>query len=281
VSAVRPLALIATATLGLATGAALAGCTLQSESRPCTIPSALPSPSYTGVNGPDGNGLRVVEHGFTQPVNGGVSMGAVVQNTSTSAAYRIQIKFRALDAQGHPDPTLTEPAMTSQEIPLAWPGQRIGAGAFESIGQTSAGVSMQVASFEIVVTAAQWVPADTVPGYRPVTATFRSADRPDAKHPEYVTLTYEQRSSNCRDLTDRGTAAVFRNSAGTIVGGLIGRSLTDGACGHGTSEQTVQPVVVAPLTTDVAHTTLFPYCDLAQRPYEGSGGPFNYFDLKR
>lgn len=274
-SLIRPLALITTATLGLAAAVVLAGCTLRSESRPCTIPSALPSPSFSGVNGPDGKGLRVVEHGFTQPVNGGVSMGAVLRNTSSSAAYRARITFRALDAQGRPDPTLAEPAMTSQEIPLVMPGQRIGAGAFETIGQTSAGGSMQVASFEIVVTAAQWVPPDTLPGYRPVTATFRSAEHPEAKQPEYVTLTYEQRSGNCRDLTDRGSAAVFRNSAGTIVGGLLGQSLTGGACERGTSQQTVQPVVVAPLTIDAARTTLFPYCDLAQRPYEPSTGPFN------
>jgi hypothetical protein len=266
----RPLALLTTATLGIAAGVVLASCTPSSESRPCTIPSALPSPNVSGVNGPDGNGLRVLEHGFTQPVNGGVSMGAVLQNTSSSAAYRARIRCRALDAQGRPDPAVAEPAMTSQELPLVMPGQRIGAGAFELIG-----AAMQVASFEIVVTAAQWVPADTLPGYRPVTGTYRSAEHPDAKHPEYVTLTYEQRSGNCRDLTDRGVAAVFRNSAGTIVGGLIGQTLKNGACGRGTTQQTLEPVVVAPLTIDAARTTLFPYCDLAQPPYEPSTGPFN------
>ncbi|WP_410591893.1 hypothetical protein [Amycolatopsis sp. lyj-23] len=127
----------------------------------CAIPAkitAVPGPA------PDGGAVRVAEQG---------AGAAVLENTSTLAAYRIGV---------------TSGAQTV-EVPVLTPGQRIG-----------------VVLGHPVVGPATWLPLESLGGFTPVTA-------------EVVPGGVRYRSGNCRPLTSRGAAVLFRAPDGRITGG--------------------------------------------------------------
>ena len=127
----------------------------------CAIPAkitAVPGPA------PDGGAVRVAEQG---------PGAAVLENTSTLAAYRI---------------TVTSGAATV-EVPVLTPGQRIG-------------VVLDKPAVGPVI----WLAPEALGGYTPVTATV-------------VPGGVRYSSANCRALTSRGAAAIFRDAGGRITGG--------------------------------------------------------------
>jgi hypothetical protein len=127
----------------------------------CAIPSritALPGPA------PDGGSVRIAEQG---------PGAAVLENTSTLAAYRIVVTS----------------GTRTVEVPVLTPGARIG-------------VVLDRPSVGPVI----WLPAESLGGYTPVTATV-------------VPGGLQYRSANCRALTSRGAAVVFRDAAGRLTGG--------------------------------------------------------------
>lgn len=274
----RPLPALAAVTM--LTLGSLTACTWTTPEEPsCALPSSAPTAAATSGPAPDGKSVTVAEQGFSVAPNNEVLMGAILMNTSASIAYRIRIRFRPLDAQHRPEDPSTVPAMTLQEIPVLLPGQRIGVGAEHLVTRNDKGAPMRVTSVEIEVGPVQWLPPDALPGYRPVTAALVRVERPKAEQPDYRTFTYDEKSTNCTNLTDRGVGIVLRNGNGAIVGGTHPLTLGSGAarvCGQGSSQQTAQPLHEIRMPFDEARTELYPYCDVDRPPYTpGTASPFN------
>lgn len=116
----------------------------------CEIPEHVAGQPGSAAAAP-GGGIHVIEQGFTQdPATGAVHLGAVVENTGTTVAYRTIVIFRLFDAthtelSGSGDPLTVE-------IPIILPGQRNGAG----IGTYRA--SARVTSIEISPGSTTWLP---------------------------------------------------------------------------------------------------------------------------
>ncbi|WP_410569958.1 hypothetical protein [Amycolatopsis sp. cmx-4-61] len=127
----------------------------------CAIPAkitAVPGPA------PDGGAVRVAEQGPGT---------AVLENTSTLAAYRIVVTSGA----------------RTVEVPVLTPGQRVG-----------------VVLDRPAVGPVTWLPSESLGGFTPVTA-------------DVVPGGVRYRSGNCRALTSRGAAVLFRAPDGRITGG--------------------------------------------------------------
>jgi hypothetical protein len=221
---------------------------------------------------PGGGGIKVVDQGFSQGPSGLVSLGAVEENTGTEVAYRIPVKFRLFDATRH-----ELPEAAAGEIPVLLPGQRIGAGKGTYVRDAS------VVTVEPVVGPNAWLPRTAVGSLSPVNATYLRALRYDPDNPVHVDVRYREKSTNCRALDSRGTTAIFRDSAGRIIGGdsgwagmpltlrdahgnetVVERQLpVNPSCSPGERETWVVPDIGAPTTGDDARTEVYPYCDLA------------------
>jgi hypothetical protein len=251
----------------------------------CDIPESI-----TGVDAspstaaPGGGGVRVVDQGFTQAEEGSVSLGAVMENASSSVAYRTRITFRLFDATHTPmSEAGTVPSRLVVEIPVILPGQRIGAG-----NGARPGRSQKVASFEVELGTTTWLPREALgKDFSPVIAAYLRTDRPDPRFPTSVDMHYKETSTNCRSLVDRQAAAVFRDAQGKIVGGTLdspggliifrddnGKDLggeqkppSSPSCTQGERETWIVPLILAPTAAADSHTEIYPYCDLSSSPY--------------
>ncbi|WP_213453865.1 hypothetical protein [Rhizomonospora bruguierae] len=257
----------------------LTACTWTPPEASCALPSSAPTAAATEGPAPDGKSVKVVQQGYSIAPNNEVLMGAILANTSTFIAYRTRIRFRPLDAQHRPEAPSSEPAMAFQEIPVVLPGQRIGVGARQLVTRNDAGAPMRVTSFEIEIGPIHWLPPEALPGYRPVTAALVRVERPRPMQPYYRTFTYDEKSTNCTDLTDRGAGIVLRNGHGTIIGGTHPLTMGSNAgrtCWQGSSQQTAQPLHEIRVPFDEARTEIYPYCDVDRPPHMGgSVAPFN------
>lgn len=159
----------------------------------CAIPAKI-----TALAGPapDGGAVRVAEQG---------TGAAVLENTSTLAAYRI---------------TVTSGSRTI-EVPVLTPGQRIG-------------VVLDRPAVGPVI----WIAPEALGGLTPVTATV-------------VAGGVRYRSANCRALTSRGGAVLFRDTSGRITGG---EPLPPASVSCATGERELPVVVRA--------GEVYPYCAL-------------------
>jgi hypothetical protein len=248
-----------------------------SSSGGCDIPDRVSGISASAVSAPGGGGVQVVEQGFTQNPNSTVSLGAILENTGSSVAYRTQVTFRLFDASRSELPEVG-PVKLTAEVPVILPGQRIGAGA----GTYRADV--RVASVEIVVGATTWIPRDAVGhSFSPVTATYLRTTRFNPQIPMSVDIRYQETSANCRSLDNRGTAVVFRDPTGKVVGGDVGTPDTpimfrdeqgndlggetqrppSPSCSQGERETWIVPPRGEPATADDTRTAIYPYCDLS------------------
>jgi hypothetical protein len=256
---------VAAGVVVVAAGVALIGSRLSSGGpRTCDIPASVSTGAASSL---PGDGIRVVEKGFTQSgVDGPVSLGAVVQNTSHMVAYRTRVTLRVFDS--------VSPIV--EEIPVLLPGQRIGVGG-EAPGGTKAG------PFRVGLDTTHWLDPAAVDGFEPVTGAYLRTIRPDPQSPATVDVHYTESSPNCRPLVDRGVATVFRDSGGAIVGGALSQPGTltvfrdkrgvlvggeqhapsGDPCDSGTREMWVIPSNPAPDTAAAARTRVYPYCDLA------------------
>jgi hypothetical protein len=250
-----------------------------SSSGGCDIPESVSGVSAPAVSAPGGGGVRVVEQGFTQDPNSAVSLGAVLENTGSSVAYRTQVAFRLFDAS-HMESPEAGAAKLTVEIPVILPGQRIGTGAGTYRG------SARVASLEVGLGTTTWVPRDAVGhSYSPVTAAYLRTARFNSRIPTAVDVHYQETSANCRSLDNRGTAVVFRDLTGKVVGGDVGspdtpimfrdeqgndlggetRRPPSPSCSRGGRETWIVPPRGEPATADDARTAIYPYCDLSGR----------------
>jgi hypothetical protein len=259
---------VAAGVVVVAAGVALVGSRLSSGGpRTCHIPSSVATRAASSL---PGDGIRVVEKGFTQSgVDGPVSLGAVVENTSRMVAYRTRVTLRVFDS--------VSPVV--EEIPVLLPGQRIGVGG-EASGGTKAG------PFRVELDTTHWLDPATMGGFESVTGTYLRTVHPDPQSPATVDIHYTESSPNCRPLIDRGAATVFRDSSGAIIGGALSQPGTltvfrdkrgvlvggeqhapaGDPCDSGTREMWVIPSNPAPDTAAPAQTRVYPYCDLALPP---------------
>ena len=204
-------------------------------------------------------GLSVTEQGHGVAGHA-VSIGAIITNTSQQAAYRTRVTFRVLKADGT---ALIEPngaAFLYQEIPVILPGQRIAVGA-------NAGIAAEripaIDRVEINLGSTRWVPADTTdPLYRPVKVTIVGNTS--------NSIQFNLTTDGCTGFTERGVGAVYRNPAGTIVGGALTGGTAKGLCdGVGGPQSAATPDL--PPDTDVSKTQISVYCDVAGAPKDRSG----------
>ncbi|GIF23169.1 hypothetical protein BJ973_000475 [Actinoplanes tereljensis] len=217
----------------------------------CAVPAAAPDKP----RGPAAGGLKVVEQGFTN-LNSGASFGAIVENTSTSVAYRTRVTF-GFSNNGKPIEDIPSP-LNTQEIPILRPGQRIGVGDTRVLAAPHSATAVEVRLGETT-----WLtPDEAGRGVLPVTTTDVRTEHPNADYSGYLKISYTTASPTCRPLAWRGVATVLRNQSGTIVGGVLDGSANGCATGpHVTSPGRLLPAA------DDTRTEVYPYCDL-QRPAE-------------
>lgn len=252
----------------------------------CGLPAVAPAgtPS-SATSAPGGGGVRVVEQGHSR-AGGSVSIGALLENTSGSVAYRTRIGFRLFDAAYAPVSEATpERSQLTVEVPVLVPGQRIG------VGTTA--YAAAVTSVEVVPGTSTWLPRDALgSGFSAVTAAVLSTKHPNPKDPSTVDVHYRERSANCRPLHERLAATIYRDARGAIIGGTLDRPgqpavfrdergteiyreskrPTTRSCGRGEREIWVAPGGPAPTGAVDARTEVYPYCDLARPRYSGQAG---------
>jgi hypothetical protein len=252
----------------------------QAPTSPCP---ATPT-KHTGVTGPaaapSGGGLRVVEKGFTQVGEDGhmVSLGAVVENTSTLVAYRTRVTFRVYDAEHQ----IAVPPKTGQfldfEIPVILPGQRVGVGTSPYVREAPTGFrSVVVAGFDVDLGTPQWWPRDSdVHSFAPISANVQATDRWPSD-PESAGISFTVESGYCQRLTARGVVTLFRDRDGTLVGGDVDLGLSFERCAPGKSTRLLPMAVTLPPYVDDSRTETYTYCDFARADPvpAGSEGPVN------
>jgi len=251
---------------------------------PCVGPPDRATPSAaeeaTATVPPDGNGLDVVESGFTQlgsssaPItrNSMVSIGAVVANTSTHTAHRALVTFNVLDSAGE-SAVLTTILDQPREIPVILPGERIGVGGQFWI-RSEDGQRVEVARVNATVSGATWTATATpdtpaATGDPAAEADATTAGGITTRHLETrrhgtdqidATVTYEVRSPYCRKWTSVGTSAVFRDDAGTVVGGGFDPTVSPSACLPGQHPgSTLLPSSLPPAAADT-RTEVYQHC---------------------
>lgn len=217
----------------------------------CEVPDAAPfKQPGTAAAAPGGGGLRLVEQGFSN-VYGQVTYGAIVENTSASAAYRTRVTY-GFSTNGKP---IDQGSQRPQEIPIVLPGQRIGVAVNTSLPVTG---TVTVAALHLGETT--WLTRDEAGrDLKPVTTTVVLTEHPEQAYPGYLKVNFIS-SATCRTLVRRGAAAVVRDHSGSIVGGWL--DTADG-CGVGAHVTGMLPLL--PATVDDARTQVFPYCDLQKQ----------------
>jgi hypothetical protein len=241
---------------------------------PIQVGSETPAPATAA---PGGGGVRVVEKGFTQvgPGGNGVSLGAVLENTSGMVAYRTRIALRAFDAQRQPATWRDSPQLI-QEVPIIIPGQRIGAGSFAYVADRPGGKAT-VASMEIELQTTRWLPPGMMgSGFTGASGAFERIHRFDPAATEPAYIDYTVTVSSCRALTPRSVAAVYRNAKGVVIGGTLEApaSRGQGLCEPGRHSQGISADGLPP-TVDPPRTEFYPYCDISARPVVTTDPPWN------
>ena len=290
VAAVRPMLVAAVAvTIGAAVAVITDGRT-PSESSDCGVPAYVEGTAASPQAAPDGGGLKVIEQGFTQ-TGDAVSVGAVVENTSAHPAYRTRVQIRLYDAKRMWLPEVRPGEVRRvMEIPVVLPGQRVGIGNDAHPAPLYGGGEAVVKSFDVELTTTTWLDAGALGGFAPVAAVEVRAENPNPAAREIVSAHYRENSPNCRALSARGAAVVYRDPAGRIVGGAIeppgalivfrddrgeivgGQSdpPESAPCAPGERDMWVIPLNPVPESADLSRTEVHPYCDLS-RPVSGTG----------
>jgi len=234
-----------------------------SPGRGCDIPASLADQAGAPPSAAPGGGeIQVLEQGFTANINGGVSVGAILTNTSRSVAYQLHISYRLVDASSRP----LQAADPAEVIPILLPGQRIGVGEF-----IPSAAANRVSGFQVVLGDPQWRSMSVLgKDFTTVAGTYQQLTH-DAT--PVATLSFTEKSANCRDLAASTVAVVFRNAGGAIVGGATEFPQGGGSesCAQGSSTVRVQGLVRPPTTQD-ARTQVYPYCDVMRHPLPETSG---------
>lgn len=239
-----------------------------SASKPCDIPNFVREQPTSAKAAPDGGGVKTEEVG-TSP-SGLASLGAVLHNTSDQIAYRTRVALKVSVSLNGAAPGPVEGPQMTMEIPVMLPGQRVGIG--RSLLDVSGRTKITSADAEPQTTT--WLRNGALGGFTTPVDTFESINRVKLSSPADA-VRYLENSANCRALSDRRTAVVFRDSKGKIVGGDLvppdGKGNQAGsaqqepsglACSPGQHSTWIVPLQDIPETTDDKRTELYSYCDL-------------------
>jgi len=245
------------------------------DTTPCVdvstnLPTSLPGQA---AQAPDGGGLELVETGYSQITRDGqaqangpyVSLGAMVENTSTYVAYRARFTYQFLDAQGTSTLTINPPTPPLMEIPIILPGQRIGIGIYESVRDVPGTGWAKVDQTQVTFGTAHWTTADAET-FAEVTARHLQTQIGNSAAATGLIL-YELSSPYCEDLVPRGASVVFRDSDEKIIGGGFELSPLRISCESGLSEQRALAELSHPAHADDNRTSIYPYCDILRSNY--------------
>lgn len=239
-----------------------------SATKPCDIPNVVREQPASAKTAPGGGGIEVEETGASP--TGLVSVGAVVRNTSSSIAYRTRVALKlVVSIQGLPPGPAQGPLIT-MEIPVMLPGQRVGVGR----PLVNMGTTDKVISADLDLQTTTWLPNGALGGFTAVTDSYEHASRVNVSPPADA-VRYTERSANCRALSSRRTAVVFRDATGKIVGGDLvppdGKGNPSGgpqqppsspSCSPGERSTWIVPLQNIPHNADDKRTELYSYCDL-------------------
>jgi hypothetical protein len=229
----------------------------------CPTTAALPAGSPVATSPADG--LTVTEIGFNQVRDGGgikISLGAVVHNTSSRTAYHTSVAFQVTDAAGTPMTAAIQELVLHIHIPIIEPGHSIGVATDVQPELDAA----PAARATLTITATTWLPdqkALTQTTGHLVHASSAADDPALAGgYPRYTI------DSSCNATYPRGTAVLFRDHTGRLIGGALGQSSSANCDPHGEPQATF--LMVLPTGYDPAKTTIDPYCDPQPRAVNGS-----------
>ncbi|MGX7669805.1 hypothetical protein [Plantactinospora sp. DSM 117369] len=239
------------------------------------VTSARPGDdNRTTIAAPSSGAVTVTETGFTQIADKGeVSIGAVVENTSSQVAYRTRVIFGALDANGKY--ALGEAGRFNYffEIPIIRPGERavIGTYAFlDPASFTRTGIWITVARANLQLVQTQWIPEADTEKFPTVTARLNPEKPPLASNGDVI-VHLVANSNACRELGGRGKMMVFRDAAGAVVGGAYHPMPNSEVCAAGDFTTRAQALGGKLPEADLARTELDVYCDLTPSSYLPAG----------
>lgn len=180
----------------------------------------LAPPTETAAAAPDGGRMRVVEYGFSQSVEEAtgkpvISYGIVFENTSRHhAAQATQVTIRFTDSAGNPTAASLD---DRRDVFVTLPGQRMGIGETTTVDDAGAArMSVEVGpSFWYDEPGEFWLGSRVVPLAK-VTASDVKTERKDTGK---VILDFTVHSQYEFTLEHPSAHAIFRNSAGVILGG--------------------------------------------------------------
>ncbi len=272
------VALAGTAILGAISGCrVLTGHSAATPSPTCVSTGPVPQLSDAPADAaPGGGGLRVVESavrlvGQGESHHETLSMGAIVQNTSDHAAYRVVVTLTPRSADGQ-----RAAAGTSYQlnvfVPVILPGARVPIGMWAYPARLPNYQPLPPNDLQVSFGTVHWV-AD-VHRFAAVSATITR--RVPARGPEGTAgFYYTARIDSCQPLPSRGVVVIYRDASGALVGGsmeFVGKRL----CTSDATEFLSGFQGGVPQDFDIAHTEVYPYCDPESGPYGPSpSGPFN------
>ncbi|WP_406639893.1 hypothetical protein [Amycolatopsis sp. WGS_07] len=240
--------------------------------KPCDIPNAVQEHPVSAKRAPNGGAIEVAEKGVSS--SGLASMGAVLHNTSDHIAYRTKVALKVIVSVNGLPPGPIQGAPMTIEIPVLLPGQRAG------IGRTliHVGGRDKVHSADVAVQTTTWLPNGALGTFAPTTDTYESISRSHTSLPADA-VRYTEKSTNCRALTSRRTAVVFRDANGKITGGDLVPPDGKGnppssrqappaspSCSPGERTIWIVPLQNIPRSTADNRTELSSYCDLNAPP---------------
>jgi hypothetical protein len=222
------------------------------------------------------SGIEVVEQGHSRVVGETpwVSMGALLQNTTGQVAYRTEVTFDALGADGRSVIWANHEVAKTQVVPVIPPGESVAVGNSLALSEGKDG---QI-SVRVTIRIGQWLDAGNGTDGLDKVKTTVVAGSGERSSDGLGSVTYLAESPHCAPMTSRGVAMVFRSDTGQIVGGTLYNGPELHVCEPGrhevTSANTGQPGV--PADADLDRTTITVYCDFDRpRGAPVSGAPYN------
>lgn len=260
-----PLALIVT--LVLAGSVYVVGDRFSWWGSSCDVPQSLAGDRSNAAIAPSGDrgGVYTIDNGsdyrpFDSKARGG---GVTLGNNTHAVAYRTRVKFKVDGYPGKPRATRSRSEEFEVTIPFIMPGQHVGVGqnfpGFREINYITAGQATAI-----------WLPRDPDKGpswddlgdgFSPPKSSYRGTVHRGSGKPDEIR--YTERSKSCQALRSRGTAVVFRNKKGQIVGGdLLKPKGAARPCSPGRHEFRLPVRNKVPPRADDSRTEVYSYCDL-------------------
>jgi hypothetical protein len=207
-------------------------------------------PRAVGTAVPVQDGLTVAEQGFSRIGGWSFSAGALVADRSPEwAAYRTTVSLRLLDFSGG-----VVVALPERLLPMVLPGARLPVGAVIDVPPDRAAA---VTGFSLAFGTTHWVRPEP---RNPLFRRFDVLPEPAGPGPPDFLLPANAGPAPCEGLSPTGAALVYRNGAGTVIGGEAVPYSGEYCAGtHAGDTVTAKHL---PPTTDPPRTEIVIYCDV-------------------